>query len=291
MLRITSVYGIGHAEDQNSRFRKTMEDATVMIDKFGNNPDLGYFAVFDGHGGPEASKTAAESVHKILIDELVRQQMPNQEDSSISLSPTSPKLPASSKIDLDQNFDYTELFKRAILKADQYMKEKGHVFVGCTACICFVSKNFFTLINVGDSRAVLSTNGIAQRLTVDHKAADKNEQVRIKNAGGGIVMGRVNGFISVSRALGDWCIKTLVISEPDVFRIDRQQKDEFIILACDGIWDVLNDQQAVDVVKKCLKECGSPQRAASELKNAALRLGSQDNVSVLILVLKEPGQM
>ena len=71
MLRITSVYGIGHAEEQNSRFRKTMEDATVMIDKFGNNANLGYFAVFDGHGGPEAARTAAESVHKIMIETIM----------------------------------------------------------------------------------------------------------------------------------------------------------------------------------------------------------------------------
>lgn len=54
-------------------------------------------------------------------------------------------------------------------------------------------------------------------------------------------MGRVNGFISVSRALGDWCIKKLVISTPDVTRRERDRKDEFIILACDGVWDVLND--------------------------------------------------
>lgn len=72
MMRITSVYGIGHAEEQNNRYRKTMEDATVMIDKFGNNPELGYFAVFDGHGGPEASKTAAESVHKIILEHIVK---------------------------------------------------------------------------------------------------------------------------------------------------------------------------------------------------------------------------
>ena len=72
MLKITSVKGIGHAEEQNQRFRKTMEDASVMIDKFGNNPSLGYFAIFDGHGGPEAAKTAAESVHKIIIEEIIK---------------------------------------------------------------------------------------------------------------------------------------------------------------------------------------------------------------------------
>ena len=104
---------------------------------------------------------------------------------------------------------------------DNLMKEKGHVYVGCTACICFVSKQFYTLINIGDSRCIISQNGVASRLTQDHKASDKNEGERIKAAGGGIVMGRVNGFISVSRALGDHCIKQLVISEPDVYRYER----------------------------------------------------------------------
>lgn len=171
--------------------------------------------------------------------------------------------------------------------ADDYMKERGHIYVGCTACVCFVSRRYFTLVNIGDSRAVLSQSGTAKRLTQDHKATDKSEQSRIKAAGGGIVMGRVNGFISVSRALGDWCIKALVISDPDIYRYERTAADEFIILACDGVWDVLSDQQAVDIINKCLKDSGSPQRAASELKNAALRLGSQDNVSVLVLVFKD----
>lgn len=72
MLKITSVYGIGHAEEQNTRYRKTMEDACVMLDKYGNNPELGFFAVFDGHGGPECSKTASESVHKIILEHVLK---------------------------------------------------------------------------------------------------------------------------------------------------------------------------------------------------------------------------
>lgn len=179
MLRITSVYGIGHAEEQNARFRKTMEDATVMIDKFGNNPNLGYFAVFDGHGGPEASKTAAESVHKIIMENILNHNLDNAE-IDLSGSLRTPKLTNDSQIDIDNLKDYEAIFRKSIEEADQYMKNRGHIYVGCTACICFVSKQYFTLINIGDSRAVMSNKGVAQRLTNDHKAAEKSEQERIK---------------------------------------------------------------------------------------------------------------
>ena len=102
MLKITSVRGIGHAEEQNNRFRKTMEDATVMIDKFGNNSQLGYFAVFDGHGGPEASKTAADNVHKIIIEEIISSfNTENVEAPDPLRSPQSPKL-TNFSIDLDE---------------------------------------------------------------------------------------------------------------------------------------------------------------------------------------------
>lgn len=60
-------------------------------------------------------------------------------------------------------------------KADEHMRDRGHIYVGCTACICIVSKGLYILVNIGDSRAVLSKNGVAQRLTMDHKATDKQE--------------------------------------------------------------------------------------------------------------------
>lgn len=80
MLRITSVIGIGLAEDQNQRFRKTMEDSTVMIDKYGNNLNLGFFAVFDGHGGADAAKSASELVHRLLIEEVLH---PSSDDANV----------------------------------------------------------------------------------------------------------------------------------------------------------------------------------------------------------------
>ena len=72
-----------------------MEDATVMIDKFGNNPNLGYFAVFDGHGGPEASKTAAESVHKIIQENIINENFDSAE-LDLSGSLRSPQMPPNS---------------------------------------------------------------------------------------------------------------------------------------------------------------------------------------------------
>lgn len=260
VLGITSVLGIGHAEELNPRYRRTMEDVCVMIDKFCGDPNRGFFAVYDGHGGEDASHLCGEHMHKFFLEDLVRFMLP-------------PK----------------EAFKSAIDKMDNYLKKKQILFNGCTACMCYVTGNSYIFASVGDSRAVLCKDGEAIRMTQDHKATSKEEITRINQAGGSVVMGRVNGFISVSRALGDHCIKQLVISEPYLMSQPKDvTKDEFIIIACDGVWDVLTDQKACDVVRKSLREIGSPQKAAYDLMSAAIQLGSQDNISVILLVLNEP---
>lgn len=88
------------------------------------------------------------------------------------------------------------------------LRQKNVLYVGCTALIALVTKYTIEFASVGDSRAVISINGTAYRCTEDHKASDKLEIDRIKSLGGTVIFGRVNGFISVSRALGDHCIKT-----------------------------------------------------------------------------------
>lgn len=276
-LRITSVFGIGHAEDSNPRFRKQMEDVCVMIDKFGNSPNTGFFAIYDGHGGTEAARIAGDNLHRYLLEELISNKktfiLENPVDTPVEGTPS----------------ELGQMTEKAVKRTDELMKQRNIQYTGCTACICIVTLKRFDFIGVGDSRAVLSIDGKALRCTVDHKATDKSEMERVKAAGGAVIYGRVNGFISVSRALGDHCIKSLVISDPYLRTYERTPSDEFMVICCDGIWDVISDQQAIDIIRKSLKETGSPQKAAFELKNASIRAGTQDNVSVLVLVLKDPG--
>lgn len=134
--------------------------------------------------------------------------------------------------------------------------------------------------NVGDARIVLCRKGRALRLSYDHKGSDENEGRRIANAGGLILNNRVNGVLAVTRALGDAYMKDLVTGHPYTTEtVIQPDQDEFIILACDGLWDVCSDQEAVDLVRG-VKD---PQAASKALVDHALSRFSTDNLSCMIV--------
>ncbi|KAJ9604211.1 mgpp2cl-1, protein phosphatase 2C-like protein 1 [Cladophialophora chaetospira] len=134
--------------------------------------------------------------------------------------------------------------------------------------------------NVGDARIVLCRNGKALRLSYDHKGMDENEGRRITKAGGLILNNRVNGVLAVTRALGDSYLKDLVTGHPYTTEtVIQPDQDEFLILACDGLWDVCSDQEAVDLVRGTQ----DPQAASKALVDHALARFSTDNLSVMIV--------
>ncbi|KAG9233771.1 phosphatase 2C-like domain-containing protein [Amylocarpus encephaloides] len=134
--------------------------------------------------------------------------------------------------------------------------------------------------NVGDARIVLCRNGKALRLSYDHKGSDENEGKRIVNAGGLILNNRVNGVLAVTRALGDAYMNDLVTGRPYTTEtVIQPDLDEFIILACDGLWDVCSDQEAVDLVR----ENQDPSAASKHLVEYALARFSTDNLSCMIV--------
>ncbi|KAL9071890.1 MAG: hypothetical protein Q9157_005316 [Trypethelium eluteriae] len=134
--------------------------------------------------------------------------------------------------------------------------------------------------NVGDARIVLCRNGKALRLSYDHKGSDENEGKRIANAGGLILNNRVNGVLAVTRALGDSYMKDLVTGHPYTTEtVIQPDIDEFLILACDGLWDVCSDQEAVDLVRQTVE----PQAASKQLVDHALSRFSTDNLSCMIV--------
>jgi len=136
--------------------------------------------------------------------------------------------------------------------------------------------------NVGDARIVLCRNGKALRLSYDHKGNDENEGKRITKAGGLILNNRVNGVLAVTRALGDSYLKDLVTGHPYTTEtVIQPDQDEFLILACDGLWDVCSDQEAVDLVR----HINDPQQASKVLVDHALARFSTDNLSVMIVRL------
>eukprot|EP00252_Welwitschia_mirabilis_P003314 TRINITY_DN133_c0_g2_i2.p2 TRINITY_DN133_c0_g2~~TRINITY_DN133_c0_g2_i2.p2 ORF type:complete len:222 (+),score=43.33 TRINITY_DN133_c0_g2_i2:2479-3144(+) len=172
--------------------------------------------------------------------------------------------------------------------------------VGSTAIVAVISSVQIVIANCGDSRAVLSRGGKAIPLSNDHKPNRDDEYNRIEAAGGRVIYWnghRVGGFLAMSRAIGDRFLKRYVISEPEVTCTERTKDDECLILASDGIWDVLSNEVVCEVARKCLagykphrskgvKEDTPAEAAAAFLTKLALAKGSGDNISVMVVDLK-----
>ena len=139
--------------------------------------------------------------------------------------------------------------------------------------------------NVGDSRAVLSANGRAVPLSADHKPDRKDERQRIENLGGRVVFWgtwRVEGVLAVTRAFGDRQLKPLVSSAPDIVRHTISEYDQFLILASDGLWDVLSNERAVEIVSSIYPDTKT---ASFVLVQTAFEMGSSDNITALVVDL------
>ena len=201
----------------------------------------------------------------------------------------------------------TETVEAALTKAfhltDEEFGEMGgyeHLaLVGTTAVVALVGSRMIYVANCGDSRAVLCRDNQAIALTDDHKAAREDETARVEAAGGQILFWngvRVMGLLAVSRAIGDHSLRPYVIAEPEVTIVNRHTSDELLIMASDGLWDVMNNQEACNLAKKCLlraRQRGSSRQsaarvAATVLTRAAVDRGSRDNVTVVIVDLTAP---
>lgn len=117
---------------------------------------------------------------------------------------------------------------------------------GSTACVAIVRKegnhNVLYVANIGDTRAVLSRSGKAERLSVDDKADNPDENARIKSTGGIIIDNRVGGVLAVTRAFGDHSLKRAgLIATPHIVKYTLKPFDKYLIIASDGIWDELSD--------------------------------------------------
>ncbi|CAG9462507.1 unnamed protein product [Pedinophyceae sp. YPF-701] len=166
------------------------------------------------------------------------------------------------------------------------MDPANDVQAGCTAVVVLVKGNDLYVANAGDSRAVLCRGGQAIAMSHDHKPSQDREKSRIYNAGGFVSeiggVARVNANLNLSRAIGDLRYKTnkdlppkdqIITAEPDIQHQSlRPGQDEFVVMACDGVWDVLNNQQVVDFVRERL---GKPKPSGG--------VYSPDEVSSLLL--------
>ncbi|OIV99746.1 hypothetical protein TanjilG_26084 [Lupinus angustifolius] len=269
-----------------------------------------FFGVFDGHGGFQVANYCRERLHSALIEEIEAEQARLSETTS--------------------GDDWQDHWKKALWNCFQRVDDEvGGIrtgnsenngggsqtnveplapdTVGSTAVVAILSQSHIIVANCGDSRAVLYRGKEALPLSVDHKPNREDEWARIEAAGGRVINWkgyRVLGVLAMSRSIGDRYLKPCIIPEPEVMFVQREKNDECLILASDGLWDVVTNEEACEVARKRIllwhKKYGSngstgpseggvdpaAQHAAEYLSRLALQRGSQDNISVIVIDLK-----
>lgn len=217
----------------------------------------------------------------------------NIRKESISKKPDELKEENEENIYIDglKNINYSRLLKDQMLSIDKQVVDncKGNTDMsGSTAVIAILDGELLIIANVGDSRAVMGDQkGSTIPLSFDHKPNQLKERRRIKEAGGFITftgVWRVAGILATSRALGDYPLKEprkLVTAEPDVLTFSLlDHKAHFVILATDGLWDVVSNEEAVAFIGNHIDE---PDYGAKALSLMAYHRGSQDNITTIVL--------
>lgn len=225
-------------------------------------------------------------------DSKSEEQIETNTKDTLSETTTASKFasfPVLKQLDMVKN-----AIKSGFLRIDQSMRSSAQDMSGCTAVCAFISPTHLFIANCGDSRAVLYDGTTPKFVTEDHKPFHPKERQRIIEAGGCATQ-RINGTLAVSRALGDFEFKKdqqrgpceqLVSPEPEVTVIERHPTDEFVVLACDGIWDVMDNEDLCEFIRYKLKVEPNLETVCSSVLDVCLHKGSRDNMSIIIVVFE-----
>ncbi|XP_068445040.1 protein phosphatase Mn(2+)-dependent 1K [Clinocottus analis] len=244
---------IGQRKDNEDRFQVSQMTDSIL-----------YFAVFDGHGGPEAADFCEKYMEKFIKDLL-----PKESNLEVVLS-------------------------KAFLEIDKALARHFHFFPkvpgvnsGSTSTVALLRDGIELVVaSVGDSRAMLCRKGKALKLTVDHTPERKDEKERVKRSGGFITWNslgqpNVNGRLAMTRSIGDFDLKsTGVIAEPETKRILlHHAHDSFLALTTDGINFIMNSQEICNVIN----QCHDPKEAAQRISDQSLQYGAEDNSTIIVV--------
>jgi len=255
--------------------RPTQEDQHIhVLNLDGSNKELNnisFIGVFDGHGGKKVSHYLRNNLPNFFL---------NKFEKNI----------------FAKNDSFTKYTNQVYNLLQNNLKEKhprAVEYCGSTACIGIHAKDknnkdILWIVNVGDSRAVLcNQNGDAVQLCIDHKPNLPEEKKRIEMLGGKISYDGSDWRIktlALSRAFGDLDCCPYVTHLPNIYKYKINSKDKFVILACDGLWDVLSNQAAVEYIRD-LQFKNFNGNYAKELANYALKKGTYDNVTAIVYFL------
>ncbi|KAF2297059.1 hypothetical protein GH714_016210 [Hevea brasiliensis] len=237
-------------------------DSLVMEKDAAENNSI--FAVIDGHGGRAAADYVAENLGKNIVKAL--EDVGKEEDD-------------------DHHQPLEQAIRQGYLVTDREFLSQQGVSSGACVASALLKDGELHVANVGDCRVVLSRKGVADTLTVDHRLSREDEKLRIENSGGFVHcrngIWRVQGSLAISRAIGDLHLKDWVISDPEIKCLPLTSDCEFLIMASDGLWDKVNEQEAVDVV---LRD-GNSVESCKKLVDMSFGRGNMDDITVMVINL------
>lgn len=250
-------------EEPNLGVRKQMEDYTIVEPDLLGNGQFSFHAVLDGHGGFEVAKCVKENLPTILKNELQKYKKGMIKD----------------------------IVKKMIEKVEIKIKEIGGRDIGTTLTSILVHKpdNMIFYINIGDSNIAAIRYDSSNKLHSDfkcqlHKVSNPKETERVKNTGGTILKGRLAGNLLITRSLGDFDMQEYgLISTPDIYE-SLLFKNKLVFLASDGIWDVINTIQLLQLLKA--NSGKTLTQLADAIVKYAIEQGSIDNISLIIVLIE-----
>lgn len=273
--------------------RDYMQDSFCLVLNHEKDEEIDFLGVFDGHGtnGENVSRFVAQNICDVVMNKA-----------------TQPAAEGEQK-----KVDFCQAISQGCLELDEKVRtneslmrdDRGRVMGGTTACAAWFRREHIYCANAGDSRMVISAMGEACTVTDDHKPNMKEEKLRILKAGGYVSNDRVMETLAVARSFGDFSFKEranlgardqMVTALPDITIVKKVEDIDFIVLATDGVWDVMTNQQVVDFVRedfvgrkdddiagvcaRLLDRCKAMAKRMEEL------MPTQDNMTVMVAIMK-----
>ena len=268
-----------HLVSLKGRRDENQDKHNVVINndnKFDNMAMSNLYGIYDGHGGKFVSAFLSKNLPNLFLDKNLQ-------------------YPLKRKTILEK---YNELNSKLKNNYYEMARQTGST---CLVVLQYKSEcnDYINVINTGDSRCILCRDNLAIPLTKDHKPNWPEERSRIVKIGGKIYFDgddyRIKD-LSVSRAFGDYDATPFLTYVPDIYRYKLEGGDKFIVMACDGVWDVLSNQ---DVVNFILTECfdvttekrngnsdDAGNNVATKLGEYAISKGSGDNITIIVIFLR-----
>ena len=240
-------------EDKNLKYRQSMEDIGVMLPDFITEKKMSLFGIFDGHGGYDVVQYIKNRLPEIIKTNITK----NNNYDSIENNLTS-----------------------SFNKIDEELKFYDSEHTGSTATILLFQDNMVYCANVGDSTAFIVYDNFVKKISIDHKCTDPKEEERILLSGGKITKNRVMGQLVLSRCLGDlYCKKYGVSNIPDISVNKLDGNVKYVVVASDGIWDVVKENELLQLSKNRKNAEGF----CKDLVKLSIDKDTKDNVSCIVI--------